>query len=478
MQITGSHNPHRVQRLQAMRRGRARGLRAGDPGAARPHPSAATSRAAADASRSARRSAATPTMLVERLRPAGRLKVVIDAGNGSAGPVAPELFERLGQRRGPALLRAGRPLPQPPARPHGAGEPAGPHARGARRAGADFGIGYDGDADRIGAVDGQGRILWGDQLLALFARDVLASVPGRHDHLRRQVLAGPRGGHRARTAASPIMWKTGHSLIKAKMKEDGAPLAGEMSGHMFFARRLLRLRRRASTPPAELLRDRRRVRAARSAELVDSIPHYYVDARDPARLPRRATSSRSSRRVARPLRAALPRSSTSTARASSSATAGGWCAPPTRSRCWCVRFEARTPERLDEIRAELSWSRSSAGGRAGDGAGETGARTRPRPARCRGPSSPGRRWSSPRALLGRLLVHDSPRRARSRGRIVEVEAYRGARRPGEPRVPRPHGRATRPCSAAARPRLRLLHLRHAPLPEPGHRARRVSRPPS
>jgi phosphomannomutase/phosphoglucomutase len=105
-----------------------------------------------------------------------------------------------------------------------------------RATGAEVGIALDGDADRIGAVDGQGRILWGDQLLMLFARDILVRQPGAtfvSEVKCSQALfddIAARGGH-------PIMWKVGHSLIKAKMKQEGAALAGEMSGHMFFAER-------------------------------------------------------------------------------------------------------------------------------------------------------------------------------------------------------------------------------------------------
>src|SRR5262249_52771564 len=100
--------------------------------------------------------------------------------------------------------------------------------------GAELGIGFDGDADRIGAVTGSGRIVWGDQLLALLARDVLARVPGAtviFDVKCSQGLAEDIVAHGGR----PLMWKTGHSLIKQKLAETGAPVAGEMSGHMFFS---------------------------------------------------------------------------------------------------------------------------------------------------------------------------------------------------------------------------------------------------
>ncbi|MFZ4763097.1 MAG: phosphoglucomutase/phosphomannomutase PgmG [Alphaproteobacteria bacterium] len=99
---------------------------------------------------------------------------------------------------------------------------------------ADIGIGFDGDGDRIGAVDGEGNIVWGDQLLALYAEEVLKNNPGATiiaDVKASQTLfdrVGQLGG-------KPLMWKTGHSLIKAKMAETNSPLAGEMSGHIFFA---------------------------------------------------------------------------------------------------------------------------------------------------------------------------------------------------------------------------------------------------
>ena len=99
---------------------------------------------------------------------------------------------------------------------------------------ADIGIALDGDADRIGLIDDKGRILFGDQLLVILARDVLHARPGATiiaDVKASQVLFDEV----ARAGGDPLMWRTGHSLIKAKMAETGAPLAGEMSGHIFFA---------------------------------------------------------------------------------------------------------------------------------------------------------------------------------------------------------------------------------------------------
>jgi phosphomannomutase/phosphoglucomutase len=102
--------------------------------------------------------------------------------------------------------------------------------------GADFGVAFDGDSDRIGLVDEKGRILFGDELMVLLSRDVLKHLPGS------TIISEVKSSHRlyqdiAAHGGNPIMWKTGHSLIKSKMKETGAALAGEMSGHIFFSHR-------------------------------------------------------------------------------------------------------------------------------------------------------------------------------------------------------------------------------------------------
>jgi phosphomannomutase len=98
----------------------------------------------------------------------------------------------------------------------------------------DFGLAFDGDGDRIGAIDGQGRVIWGDQILSILAESVLKQVPGA------TIIADVKASQAlydriAELGGKPLMWKTGHSLIKVKMKETGSPLAGEMSGHIFYA---------------------------------------------------------------------------------------------------------------------------------------------------------------------------------------------------------------------------------------------------
>jgi phosphomannomutase/phosphoglucomutase len=99
---------------------------------------------------------------------------------------------------------------------------------------ADIGIAFDGDADRIGVVDGDGRIIWGDHLLILYARDVLARTGMGQPIIFDVKCSQALPEEITRAGGTPVMWRTGHSLIKEKMKELGAPLAGEMSGHMFF----------------------------------------------------------------------------------------------------------------------------------------------------------------------------------------------------------------------------------------------------
>jgi len=171
-------------------------------------------------------------MLASKVKPAGRRRVVLDAGNGSAGPFAPGVFRRLDQEVIELFCEPDGSYPNHTPDPTVEAN-LQDLIKTVRAQKADFGIGYDGDADRIGAVDGQGRILWGDQLLAIFARDVLAEVPGApivfdvkcSQGLEEDIVA--HGG-------KPVMWKTGHSIMKAKMKEMGAPLAGELSGHIFF----------------------------------------------------------------------------------------------------------------------------------------------------------------------------------------------------------------------------------------------------
>ena len=163
------------------------------------------------------------------------IKVVIDAGNGTGGVVAVPLFRKMGAEVVDIFCDMDGRFPN-----HHP-DPTLPEAMQGligkvRESGAELGIGYDGDADRIGVVDDQGRIIWGDQLLIVFARDILPGRPGA------AVISEVKASkvlyeEIEKLGGRPIMWRTGHSLIKKKIKEEKAPLAGEMSGHIFFADR-------------------------------------------------------------------------------------------------------------------------------------------------------------------------------------------------------------------------------------------------
>lgn len=163
------------------------------------------------------------------------LTVVVDAGNGTGGVVACPIMEEMGQRVVPLFCDMDGHFPNHFPDPT-VEENLDQLKQAVAGASADLGIGYDGDADRIGVVDDRGNVIWGDYLMLLFARDILKINRGAafvsevkcSRHLFRDIEA--RGG-------KAIMWKAGHSLIKQKMKETQAVLGGEMSGHMFFADR-------------------------------------------------------------------------------------------------------------------------------------------------------------------------------------------------------------------------------------------------
>ena len=163
------------------------------------------------------------------------LKVVVDAGNGSAGPIGLRVLKAVGFDPIPLYCTMDGTFPNHHPDPT-VPENLETLIATVRREKASVGIAWDGDGDRLGVVDATGEIIWGDRLLALFARDVLRARPGAAvlgEVKCSQSLFDDISRHGGR----PIMWKTGHSLIKTKMKEEGALLAGEMSGHFFFADR-------------------------------------------------------------------------------------------------------------------------------------------------------------------------------------------------------------------------------------------------
>ena len=164
-----------------------------------------------------------------------RLKVVVDGGNGMGGVTGVPVYERLGCE----LIKL---FTEPDSRfPNHHPDPTVTEnlqdaIRAVKETGADLAIAFDGDGDRIGVVDENGRIIWGDELMVLLSREILREKPNS------TIIAEVKCSQNlfddiARNGGTPLMWKAGHSLIKAKMKETGAALAGEMSGHIFFADR-------------------------------------------------------------------------------------------------------------------------------------------------------------------------------------------------------------------------------------------------
>jgi phosphomannomutase len=165
----------------------------------------------------------------------GEFRVGWDAGNGAAGLALEKLIAKLPGEHHAIHTRIDGTFPSHHPDPTVEANLADLKALVAEK-NLDFGIAFDGDADRIGAVDAQGRVVWGDQLLMILAEPVLKYQPGATiiaDVKASQILFD----HIAKIGGTPLMWKTGHSLIKSKMKETGAPLAGEMSGHIFFKHR-------------------------------------------------------------------------------------------------------------------------------------------------------------------------------------------------------------------------------------------------
>ncbi len=207
------------------------------------------------------------TMLTEKIALGPRrLRVVLDCGNGTASLIAPRVLEDLGVD----LVRLY--CDSDPRFPHHHPDPVQPEnlqdlIATVRRERADVGIGLDGDGDRIGVVNDRGEIIWGDTLMILFWREILPKHPGTVGIVEvkcSQMLYDEI----ARLGGRPVFYKTGHSLIKAKMKEVGAVFTGEMSGHMFFAdeyygyddavyaaARLLRILSHADRPLSALLAD-------------------------------------------------------------------------------------------------------------------------------------------------------------------------------------------------------------------------------
>ncbi len=206
--------------------------------------------------------------IVSRNGPIARpVKVVVDCGNGTASLAAEEALTRLGADVVPLFCESDGTFPN-----HHP-DPTVPEnlvdlQAAVRRTEAELGIAFDGDGDRIGAVDESGAVVYGDQLLVLFGRDLADRAGTGHAVIFDVKCSNVLADALAAVGLEPVIWKTGHSLIKAKMRETGAPLAGEMSGHMFFggdyygfddalyaAARLIAIVARGAGPLSTLLAD-------------------------------------------------------------------------------------------------------------------------------------------------------------------------------------------------------------------------------
>jgi phosphomannomutase len=170
---------------------------------------------------------------IDEIEPKKKLKIAWDAGNGAAGEIMTKLSQRIDAEHFLLFEDIDGSFPNHHPDPTVPGNLQDLIAK-VRQEKCDLGIAFDGDGDRIGVVDDEGEILWGDQLLVFYAREILSKNKGA------TIIADVKASNVLfdevkKAGGNPMMWKTGHSLIKAKMKETKAPLAGEMSGHIFFA---------------------------------------------------------------------------------------------------------------------------------------------------------------------------------------------------------------------------------------------------
>ena len=293
--------------------------------------------------------------IVARIGPLARpMSIAIDCGNGAGALVAPKLFARLGITQHPLFCESDGTFPN-----HHPDPTVEDNLQDliveVRDREADFGVAFDGDADRIGVIDDRGEIVWGDHVLILYARDVLERTK-KGQPIIFDVKCSQALPHEIEKAGGkPVMWKTGHSLIKDKMRELDAPLAGEMSGHMFFAEgfyghddalygaaRLIAIIARSGRKLSELLSD---------VPKFVSTPEIRVDVPE-------------ENKFALVARAVRHFSSTHEVIGVDGARVlfgDGWglIRASNTQPILVTRFEARTPERLSQIRNEMeSWLRA------------------------------------------------------------------------------------------------------------------------
>ena len=231
--VTGSHNPPDHNGLKMVIAGDA--LAGADIQALRTRIEAGTLARGSGGCRTADIAPAYYDRIVGDVKLARPMTIAVDCGNGVAGAFAPELYRRLGCTVTPLYCDVDGTFPHhhpDPSQPKNLADLVALLARG----GHDLGLAFDGDGDRLGVVTPQGHIIYADRQLMLFAADLLRRTPGAtviYDVKSTRNLEPWIRKH----GGTPLMWKTGHSLIKRKMKETGAALAGEMSGHTFFAER-------------------------------------------------------------------------------------------------------------------------------------------------------------------------------------------------------------------------------------------------
>ena len=199
------------------------------------------------------------------------LKVVLDSGNGAAALIAHRLFKEMNVDTIDLFDTPDGMFPNHHPDPTVV-DNIQELIKTVRESGADFGVGYDGDGDRIGVVDEKGEIIWGDRLMIIFSQDVLKQNPGA-DIIFEVKCSQALPEMISRFGGNPIMWRTGHSNLKKKMKETGAPLAGEMSGHLFFADRFFGFDDAiyASARMAELVSKTNK----KVSELLNDVPEYF-----------------------------------------------------------------------------------------------------------------------------------------------------------------------------------------------------------
>ena len=231
--VTGSHNPPDYNGLKMVIGGTTLALDAIQD--LKKRIEAGNLKHAQGQRRSADIKAAYVEKIVSDVKLARPMKIVMDCGNGVAGAIAPELFKRLGCEIVPLFCEVDGNFPNhhpDPSKPENLADVI----RVLKETDAEIGIAFDGDGDRLGVVTKDGEIIYPDRQLMLFAADVLSRVPGGqiiYDVKCTRLLAPWIRQH----GGVPLMWNTGHALVKAKLKETGAPLAGEMSGHTFFKER-------------------------------------------------------------------------------------------------------------------------------------------------------------------------------------------------------------------------------------------------